>query len=182
MKAEIDGATISLIQGDITQQDTDAIVNAANERLLHGGGVAGAISRKGGPIIQRESHEWIARHGPVKTGSAAITGAGDLRARYVIHAVGPVMGSGDEERKLQQATRSALFLAVQHGLRSITFPAISTGIFGFPVDRCADVMLSEVFTFLSDSKPLDVVFCLYDKKTLEVFSEKLSSLLKNSPR
>jgi O-acetyl-ADP-ribose deacetylase (regulator of RNase III) len=182
VKAEIHGATINLIQGDITRQDTDAIVNAANERLQHGGGVAGAISRKGGPVIQRESDEWIGRYGPVRTGSAAITGAGNLRARYVIHAVGPVMGSGDEVRKLQRATRSALVLAVQYDLRSITFPAISTGIFGFPVDRCADVMLSEVCSFLSESKPLDVFFCLYDKKTLGVFSEKLSSLIKTSPR
>ena len=95
------GQTICVVQNDLTAEQVDAIVNAANERLAHGGGVAGAISRRGGPTIQRESAEWIREHGPVPTGSAAITGAGELPARYVIHAVGPVWGTGDEEAKLE---------------------------------------------------------------------------------
>jgi O-acetyl-ADP-ribose deacetylase (regulator of RNase III) len=177
MKNRINGCDVELIQGDITAMDTDAIVNAANERLAHGGGVAGAIIRKGGPRIQQESDEWVAHHGLVHTGSAAITGGGDLAAKYVIHAVGPVMGSGDEDAKLRSATQSALDLAVTHKLHSITFPAISTGIFGYPVERCAHVMLSAVLEHLEGETTLQrIVFCLFDEKTLGVFEGKLEKL------
>ncbi len=145
------GRKIEVVHGDLTQENVDAIVNAANERLSHGGGVAGAIVRKGGYIIQEESDEWVKKHGPVPTGSAAITGAGSLPAKYVIHAVGPVWGSGDEERKLSSAIKSALDIASQKGLSSIAFPAISSGIFGFPKDLCAKVFFDTLLSYFEEN-------------------------------
>ena len=119
-----DGQVIRVVQGDLTAEAVDAIVNAANEHLMHGGGVAGAISRRGGPLIQRESSAWVRERGPVPTGSAAITGGGNLPCRHVIHAVGPVWGAGDEEFKLAAAVRSALDLASARELRSISMPGM----------------------------------------------------------
>ena len=163
--------SITLIQGDITTLAVDAIVNAANEHLQHGGGVAGAISRRGGPVIQQASNDWVAAHGRVLTGSAAITPAGQLRAKYVIHAVGPVMGSGNEDAKLRSATLASLRLADEYKLSSIAFPAISTGIFGYPVERCAQVMLGAVRDYLQGPTGLQqVIFCLYDQHTLDIFT------------
>ena len=144
------GQVIRVVQNDLTTEAVDAIVNAANEHLAHGGGVARAISRKGGPVIQQESSAWVCEHGPVPTGSAAITGAGSLPCRYVIHAVGPVWGSGDEQAKLASAVRSALDLAGEHELRSVSMPGISSGIFGFPKPLCARVMLRA----MGDCRPL----------------------------
>ena len=153
---------------------TDAIVNAANEHLAHGGGVAGAIARKGGDRIRLESEEWIAKQGRVPTGSAAITSGGLLKAKFVIHAVGPVMGSGNEDEKLAAATKNALKLAEQYHLKSIAFPAISTGIFGYPVERCAEIMIRTVHDFLQKESELNsVVFCLFDDKTLQIFQNRL---------
>ncbi|MBN1466399.1 macro domain-containing protein [candidate division KSB1 bacterium] len=175
MKIMVNARTIELVQGDITDMDTEAIVNAANEHLAHGGGVAAAIARRGGEAIWAESREWIQNHGRVTTGSAAITSGGHLKARFVIHAVGPVMGSGDEEAKLQSATMSALALAEQHGLKSIAFPAISTGIFGFPVERCARIMLDAVRRHLCNDVLLQrVVFCLFDRATYTSFERQLT--------
>ncbi len=170
---------IDLVQGDITEMDTDAIVNAANERLAHGGGVAGAIVRKGGTIIQQESREWVRKHGPVKTGTAAITTGGNLKAKYIIHAVGPVMGSGNEDEKLASATLSALKLADEYKLQSIAFPAISTGIFGYPIDRCASVMLRTVLSFLDNDTSLKrIVFCLWDRHAFDVFAREMEKIKK----
>lgn len=164
---------IELVKGDITDLDTDAIVNAANSSLKMGGGVAGAILRKGGYEIQKECD----KIGYCPVGGAVITGAGRLKAKYVIHAVGPRYGEGDEERKLRDATLSSLRLAEKHGLRSIAFPAISTGIFGFPKDRCANIMVPTVAEFLEkEAKSLKrVVFCLYDDETYRVFEEALKA-------
>ncbi|MBI2876717.1 MAG: macro domain-containing protein [Candidatus Tectomicrobia bacterium] len=162
------GQRILVMEGDLTQEAVDAIVNAANERLQHGGGVAGAIVRKGGQVIQEESN----RIGHVPTGSAAITRGGSLPARYVIHAVGPIWGSVDEDNKLISAIRSSLLLAEQHKLSSISFPAISAGIFGFPKERCADLLLETARAFLADhpaSSLREVRFCLFDQPTLEAF-------------
>jgi len=157
---------ISVAQGDITEFPGDAIVNAANNRLAHGGGVAGAIARRGGPSLQEESDAWVREHGEVPTGQAAITGAGRLPARKVIHAVGPVWGSGDEDRKLAAAVRSALTLAREHGLLRVSLPAISSGIFGFPKDRCARVILETVTSF----RGLDEIrLCNLDDPTVRVF-------------
>lgn len=174
MKVHFRKGIIELVLGDITEMDTDAIVNAANEHLAHGAGVAGAISRKGGPVIQSESSDWVRKHGPVKTGSAAITSGGALKAKYVIHAVGPVYGSGDEAVKLRSATLSALRLAEKHNLTSLAFPAISTGVFGYPVEDCAGSMLSAVIDFFDRQAGIQrVVFCLFDQKTYQVFAEAL---------
>lgn len=141
MRTQINGITLALAQGDITDQDCDAIVNAANSQLLLGSGVAGAIRRKGGPSIQEE----CLKLGFCPVGQAVMTGAGDLKARYVIHAVGPRMGEGSERAKLASAVRASLDLAEDHRLASIAFPAISTGVFGMPVEMCAEVMLRTLF-------------------------------------
>ncbi|MEJ5375874.1 MAG: macro domain-containing protein [bacterium] len=173
MRLEINGRSLDLVQGDITEMDTDAIVNAANAQLILGAGVAGAIRSKGGPSIQEECN----RIGPIQVGQAAITGAGQLKARYVIHAVGPRMGEGNEDQKLLSATLSSLRLADSHGLKSIAFPAISTGIFGFPVDRCAEIMLGAVMDYLKGTTGLDrVVFCLFGQESYNAFQAALKKL------
>lgn len=172
---QIRGKTLRLVQGDITHRDVDAIVNAANSHLQHGGGVAGAIVRKGGRIIQEESD----RIGYAPVGTAVITGAGKLPSRFVIHAVGPKMGEGNEDSKLKNALMNSLLLASQKGLRSISFPAISSGIFGFPKDRCAMILVGEAASFLGNNKgsSLDLIeFCIYDDTTLEHFKREFERL------
>ena len=165
------GHVVSLRQGDITDEVVDAIVNAANEGLVHGGGVAGAILRKGGLLIQEESD----RIGRVPTGSAAIMGAGTLPAKYVIHAVGPVWrGHSPEEndRLLASATIASLEIARKQNLTSIAFPAISSGIFGFPKDRCAKVMLQAVQTWINENpntNPLEIRWTIIDSETIAEF-------------
>jgi O-acetyl-ADP-ribose deacetylase (regulator of RNase III) len=138
------GQHLSLRRGDITTEKVDAIVNAANDSLQHGGGVAGAISRRGGRIIQQESDAWVQKHGLVPHESPAYTSAGALPCRYVIHAVGPIWGSGDEDAKLAAAIEGSLRLAEKLSLRSIAFPAISTGIFGFPRQRAARIFFETI--------------------------------------
>lgn len=170
----VNGREIHLLQGDITELEVDAIVNAANEHLAHGGGVAGAIARKGGPTVQAESDAWVRSHGIVKTGTAAVTGAGRLKARRIIHAVGPVYGSGDEDAKLASAVRAALMRAEEFGLSSVAFPAISTGIFGFPLARCARIMLQVLIDFLPVAASIKrVVICLWDSTALQIFADEL---------
>jgi len=174
-----DGRVVRVVQGDITEEEVDAIVNAANEHLAHGGGVAGAIARKGGREIQDESRQWVQEHGHVPTGSAAITGAGKLKARYVIHAVGPVWGTGNEEARLRRAVKSALALADEHGLGSVSLPAISTGIFGFPKALGVQAILGAVQEFLdehSDSSLTEVRLCNIDRATSELFVEEAKKL------
>jgi O-acetyl-ADP-ribose deacetylase (regulator of RNase III) len=171
----IAGKTLRLIQGDITHRDVDAIVNAANSSLQHGGGVAGAIVRKGGQVIQEESD----RIGSVPVGHAAITGAGKLSAKFVIHAVGPRMGEGDEENKLKSAVMNSLKLASEKKLSTISFPAISSGIFGFPKDECAKLLVGEAVNFLKkeETSSLTVVeFCIYDDETLGHFKKEFEKL------
>ena len=177
MKKAVHHSFIELVRGDITEMETDAIVNAANERLAHGGGVAGAIVRKGGRIIQEESARWVKEHGLVNVGTAAITTAGDLKAKHVIHTVGPRMGEGDEDDKLKRATLSSLTMADKHGLKSIAFPAISTGIFGYPLERCAPIMLSNTIEYLQGETNLErVVFCLWDQEAFQTFQQTLEKL------
>ena len=172
------GQVLSLVHGDLTEAQVDAIVNAANAQLVHGGGVAGAIVRKGGEEIQTESDAWIREHGPVAHDKPVITGAGSLPCRYVIHAVGPRMGEGDEERKLREATRASLALADAHGLKSIALPAVSTGIFGFPIDRCAQIMLETVQEYASGDTGLErVVFCLFGEEAFKIFGNAFAELL-----
>ncbi|HPB31071.1 MAG TPA: macro domain-containing protein [Candidatus Sumerlaeota bacterium] len=173
MEIQINNTILRLIEGDITTQDTDAIVNAANAALQLGGGVAGAIRRAGGPAIQEECD----RIGRTYVGGAVITTGGRLKARHVIHAAGPRMGEGDEDRKLEDATRNSLLRADENGLSSITFPAISTGIFGYPMDRCARIMLRTVNAYLAGATGLKlVVFCLYGSDALSTFEKALSDL------
>lgn len=166
---------IRLVQGDITERDTDAIVNAANSHLQHGGGVAGAIVRKGGQIIQDESD----KIGFTPVGHAVLTSAGRLSAKFVIHAVGPRIGEGDEENKLKNAVVNSLLLASEKGLQSISMPAISSGIFGFPKDRCAKILVRESVAFLKKQtkSSLKVVeFCIYDDLTLDYFKKEFEKL------
>ncbi|MBN2008921.1 macro domain-containing protein [candidate division KSB1 bacterium] len=175
MQYQINNTTIAFVNGDITEMDTDAIVNAANAQLILGGGVAGAIRKKGGPAIQAECKEI----GGTIVGGAVMTGGGSLKARYVIHAVGPRNGEGDEELKLQNATENSLKSADGHKLHSIAFPAISAGIFGFPVDRCADVMITTTLQYVkNNSTNLNrIIFCLYDDDTLDVFESAAGRLI-----
>jgi O-acetyl-ADP-ribose deacetylase (regulator of RNase III) len=144
------GQVIQITRGDLTQEPVDAIVNAANTGLQHGGGVAGVISRKGGPSIQAESDEWVKVHGWVSHSNPAITSAGNLPCKYVIHAVGPVWGSGDEDSKLSAAISGALRVAGELGIQSIALPAISTGIFSFPKDRAARIIFTAIDDYFTD--------------------------------
>jgi len=171
IEVNIGNSKIKLIQGDITDLDTDAIVNAANAQLILGGGVAGAIRRKGGPKIQEECNEI----GGTFVGGAVITTGGDLKARRVIHAVGPRMGEGNENEKLKNATSNSLKLMDEHELKTIAFPAISTGIFGYPIERCAKIMIFVAKEYLSGVTQIEeVVFCLYSKPDFEVFKKELN--------
>lgn len=177
MKKQIGSSTLELVQGDITALEVDAIVNAANKFLEHGGGVALAISRKGGPIIQAESSAHVAKHGYLETGQAVITSGGNLPAQHVIHTVGPVWGEGDEDDKLRKAIRNSLTLADEQGIKTIAFPAVSTGIYHFPVARAAQLMLTETAAFLSGKTSLQrVIFCLYDEATFRVFEQAFMAL------
>jgi O-acetyl-ADP-ribose deacetylase (regulator of RNase III) len=170
MEINIEDHVLELLDGDITEMDTDAIVNAANAQLVLGGGVAGAIRRKGGPRIQEE----CSQIGGTFVGGAAITTAGSLKAKHVIHAVGPRMGEGNEDQKLKDATLNSLKLADDNGLKSISFPAISTGIFGFPIERCAEIMLKTTIDYLKGQTGLEkVVFCLFGRESYEVFANQL---------
>jgi len=172
MKKKIKNTTLELVEGDITEMETDAIVNAANSALKLGGGVAGAIARKGGPKIQEECD----RIGGTFVGGAVITTGGNLKAAHVIHAVGPRMGEGNEDRKLKDATLNSLKLADEHHLKSIAFPAISTGIFGFPMDRCAKIMLSKTINYLNGDTGLErVIFCLFGSEAYQIFIKELEN-------
>jgi len=170
MKVNIENRTLELLDGDITEMQTDAIVNAANARLILGGGVAGAIKRKGGPEIQAE----CSKIGRTFVGGAVITTAGNLKAKHVIHAVGPRMGEGNEEQKLKNATLSSLKLADENNLTSISFPAISAGIFGFPIESCAGIMLKTTIDYLKGQTGLEkVIFCLFGNDSYQVFANQL---------
>jgi O-acetyl-ADP-ribose deacetylase (regulator of RNase III) len=166
-------AKIVLRQGDLTDAEVDAIVNAANNDLMLGGGVAGAIRVKGGPAIQQECD----KIGPIALGEAAITGAGRLRARHVIHAASMRLGESTSEANLRAATRNSLRRADENSLKTIAFPAIGTGIAGFPIDRCAQVMLEEVRAHLDGPTTLERIdFVLFDRHSLEVFERTLAEM------
>ncbi len=170
MQVTINNSIIEILEADITEMQTDAIVNAANAQLILGGGVAGAIRRKGGPQIQQACD----KIGGTFVGGAVITTAGSLKAKYVIHAVGPRKGEGDEDTKLKNATLNSLELANENSLKSISFPAISTGIFGFPIKRCAEIMLETTANYLKNKTSLEkVIFCLFSKSDYETFATEL---------
>ena len=173
------GQTLQIVQGDITIEAVDAIVNAANEHLQHGGGVAWAISKKGGSTIQKESDAWIRHHGPVPPSAPAWTSGGLLHAKYVIHAVGPVWGDtqsagagGDEDNKLADAVTGSLRVADELKCVSIALPAISTGIYGFPKDRAAGIIFSAIEKYFegnSSSGIKTVKLVLFDQSTVDAF-------------
>jgi O-acetyl-ADP-ribose deacetylase (regulator of RNase III) len=166
---------LELIKGDITDQEADAIVCPANRMLKLGAGVAGAIHRKGGPMIQRECDEI----GGASVGSAVITTAGELPAKHVIHAVGPKQGEGEEEEMIAAATEAVFDLCAKHGISTVAFPAISAGTFGVPVETSAEAMLKVALARLKqDGAPSRVTFCLYDFSALATFEETLARLRK----
>lgn len=173
MNFESNGLHIELMQGDISQLDVDAITNAANSRLILGAGVAGAIASAGGPSIQRECDAI----GQCAVGSAVITRGGNLQARHVIHAVGPRMGEGDESNKLASAIRATLNIAENNQLASVALPAISTGIFSFPIDQCGSIMAREIQQFAADEPHYlkKVVVCLYDRASYETFVRQFTA-------
>lgn len=171
---------LRLIQGDITQQSTDAIVNAANTRLMGGSGVDGAIHRAGGPAILDECKQIVARQGRLPTGKAVITTGGNLKAKYVIHTVGPIWhgGNSGEPELLASAYHQSLKLAADNNLNSIAFPSISTGAYGYPVNQASKVAIDAVITFLSQSTTSlrEVVFVLFDAQTLGAYTSALKEI------
>lgn len=175
MEVHVGNSILGLVEGDITEQPTDAIVNAANTELVLGGGVAGAIRVKGGPAIQEECD----KIGGTCVGGAVMTTGGNLKAKYVIHAAGPRMGEGNEDEKLKNATLNSLKLADEKNLKSISLPAISSGIFSFPIQRCAEIMLRTTIDYLRGETGLErVVFCLFGQDSYKVFENQLKSLLR----
>jgi len=171
VKVDIENRVLELAKGDITEMDTDAVVNAANAQLVLGGGVAGAIRKKGGPKIQEECN----KIGGTFVGGAVITTGGNLKAKFVIHAVGPRMGEGNEDEKLKNATLNSLKVADENQLKSISFPAISTGIFGFPIKGCAEIMLKTTIDYLKGQTSLEkVTFCLFGQDSYKVFEKQLN--------
>jgi O-acetyl-ADP-ribose deacetylase (regulator of RNase III) len=164
---------IIISQGDLTESARDAIVNAANNDLILGAGVAGAIRSKGGPEIQKECD----RIGPVALGEAAVTTAGKLKAKYVIHAASMHLGGRTSEQNLRASTRNSLLRASEKKLGSLAFPAIGTGIAGFPLDRCAQVMLEEVREHLNGETSVQLVeFVLFDRAAFDIFKEALAAM------
>jgi O-acetyl-ADP-ribose deacetylase (regulator of RNase III) len=175
----VNQATISVIQGDITHQTTDAIVNAANSSLMGGGGVDGAIHRAGGNIILEECIKIVAKQGHLPTGKAVITTAGNMKAKHVIHTVGPIWRGGheDEAALLASAYRESLKLAAANKLDSVSFPSISTGAYGYPVKEAAMIALKEAADFLNKTSSVKVVFfVLFDPHTFEAFTNALEKV------
>ncbi len=178
MEIKINSTTLSLIKGDITNEDTDAIVNAANSRLAGGGGVDGAIHRAGGPKIMQECR----KIGGCPTGSAVITTGGNLKGKYVIHTVGPVYrdGKNKEAELLSSAYKKSLELAVSKEIKSIAFPSISTGAYSYPINEASEIALNTVIEFIKTAvAPLQIIrFVLFSDKDLKVYEETLRSIIK----
>jgi O-acetyl-ADP-ribose deacetylase (regulator of RNase III) len=176
----VNRARLAIIQGDITRQATDAIVNAANSGLMGGGGVDGAIHRAGGPAILEECQQIIAKQGRLSTGKAVITTGGNLPTKHVIHTVGPIWhgGSKGEAVLLEGAYRESLKLAVEQKLTSLSFPSISTGAYGYPAAEAAGVAIRTVFSFLTEqaTSVREVVFVLFDPATYQAYSSALEKI------
>jgi O-acetyl-ADP-ribose deacetylase (regulator of RNase III) len=175
MEKMIGKTRLNLVQGDITSQETDAIVNAANTSLLGGGGVDGAIHRAGGPKILEECKEIRAKQGGCPTGEAVITSGGKMATGHVIHTVGPVWhgGNRNEEQLLRNAYYNSLNLAKENGIKTISFPSISTGVYRFPIDKAARIALTTVKEFIQEHKLEEVRFVLFSEKDLKVYEEAL---------
>ena len=172
-------ASITILKGDITKLETDAIVNAANSSLMGGGGVDGAIHRAGGPQILSECKAIVKRQGECKTGEAVITSAGNMKAKYVIHTVGPVWKGGRyrEPELLASAYRNSLELAVAHHCKTIAFPNVSTGVYGFPKPQAAEIALQTVADFIKQDQLLsEVIFVCFDEENLQLYRQYLGKL------
>ena len=180
-EVKINQTKLAIIQGDITRQATDAIVNAANPGLMGGGGVDGAIHRAGGPAILEECKQIVAEQGRLPTGKAVITTGGNLRAKHVIHTVGPIWQGGNkgEAALLESAYRESLKLAAERNLTSISFPSISTGAYGYPVAEAARVAIKVAVSFLTEqvTSLTEVVFVLFDSRTYEAYSSALEEVV-----
>jgi O-acetyl-ADP-ribose deacetylase (regulator of RNase III) len=177
----VNQARLAIIQGDITKQATDAIVNAANPGLMGGGGVDGAIHRAGGSAILEECRQIVAKQGRLPTGKAVITTGGNLPARHVIHTVGPIWHGGNkgEAALLESAYRESLKLAAEHKLTTISFPSISTGAYGYPVAEAARVAIKAVVSFLTEqvTSLKEVVFVLFDSRTYKTYASTLEEVI-----
>lgn len=181
MDVKIGDTILSLIKGDITQQDTEAIVNAANSSLMGGGGVDGAIHRAGGTAILEECKKIRAESGILPPGQAVITTGGKLKAKYVIHTVGPIWhgGKSGEAETLSSAYRESLSLAVKKGIKSIAFPSISTGAYSYPVEQAAQIAVKTVLDFILTGQPLGkVAFVLFNDSILQAYEVALKTLIK----
>ncbi|MDD5093523.1 MAG: O-acetyl-ADP-ribose deacetylase [Dehalococcoidia bacterium] len=179
MERVINKTRLSLVQGDITRQVTEAIVNAANSGLMGGGGVDVAIHRAGGPAILEDCKKVVAQRGRLPAGQAIITTGGALNARYVIHTVGPIWhgGKSQEPETLASAYRESMKAAVANGLKSVSFPSISTGAYGYPIEQAARVALWTVSDFLRQDSPFEeVVFVLFDARTFDAYRQALEEL------
>jgi O-acetyl-ADP-ribose deacetylase (regulator of RNase III) len=180
MEFTITRTRLSLLQGDLTKQSTDAIVNAANSSLMGGGGVDGAIHREGGSAILEDCKKIVSRQGRLPAGKAVITTGGKLSAKHVIHTVGPIWRDGrqGEHETLASAYRESLKLAVNEGLKSVSFPSISTGAYGYPIEQATEVALRTVVDFLRQDESLDLVaFVLFDARTYQAYALTLEKLM-----
>jgi O-acetyl-ADP-ribose deacetylase (regulator of RNase III) len=181
MELTTNNTKVSIIKGDITKQATDAIVNAANPSLMGGGGVDGAIHRAGGPAILEECKKIVANQGRLPTGKAVITTGGNLKAQHVIHTVGPIWhgGSGNESELLKSAYFECLKVATENKLASISFPSISTGAYGYPVDEAARIAANTMVWFLKEQATSlkEVVFVLFDSRTYESYLSALQGAI-----
>ena len=184
MEVTVNRTKVAIIQGDITKQATEAIVNAANSSLMGGGGVDGAIHRAGGPAILEECKKIVARQGRLPTGEAVVTTGGNLKAQYVIHTVGPIWhgGSGNEAELLRSAYYECLKLAAENKLTSISFPSVSTGAYGYPVDEAAKIAVATVISFLREQAASleGIVFVLFDSRTYQSYRSALQTYLNSS--
>jgi O-acetyl-ADP-ribose deacetylase (regulator of RNase III) len=180
-KVTVNGSTLSLVQGDITKQTTEAIVNAANSSLMGGGGVDGAIHRAGGPAILEECKQIRAKIGRLPTGEAVITTGGNLPAKYVIHTVGPVWKGGSEREPelLRNCYINSLKLAKKKGIKTISFPSISTGVYGYPVDKAAQVAVKAITDFLSENPGIidEVAMVLFDNRSYKAYEQALDKCI-----
>jgi len=185
MEITINNTKLSIVQGDITRHATDAIVNAANSSLMGGGGVDGAIHRAGGPAILEECKEIVSRQGRLPVGKAVITTGGNLKAKHVIHTVGPFWqgGARNEAELLASAYRESLTVAAENKLASISFPSISTGAYGYPVDKASRIAFGTVISFLKEraTSIKEVVFVLFDSRTYESYCSALQEMMVEEP-
>ena len=180
-QVNINEVKLTITQGDITAQATDAIVNAANPSLMGGGGVDGAIHRAGGPTILEECKQIVAKEGRLPTGRAVITTGGNLKAKYVIHTVGPIWhgGNSNEPQLLASSYQESLKLSIQHGLASISFPSISTGAYGYPLDEAARTAIKAVVSVLREKTAQleEVVFVLFNSRTYQAYCSALDAVI-----